>query len=994
MSDSKRNSKRKEVVDKGQKIERQKAQASGMGVVKSVESGDQLIVMGGCKPGEMPPLKKITISGINTPRLGRGSDGVDEPFAFAAKEHLRKLCIGRTIFFSVNYVHSNGREYADVFVGKHRTNLAHEMVRNGLAKVMTNKDGSVHAEKRELYDIMERAQSLGVGMWAKGVDPEDYVRKVEYVSDKAAFEFYAKNKGKPLDGVIEYVRDGSTLRVEVVDPKGSLRHQSIMVHLAGVQAPDIPAPYKVQLEQYNKRKAANPNLKQGPPKRHAPAPFSKESRQYTEARLLNRSCKLMLQAIDAYGNLFGTVLVPISATTNKLGNIATRLLEKGLSKLVRWSGRATPDLATFSALEGKARAGKVGLWANAKPEDAEIALPGDFMGKVTFINGGDSLTVNDGKVDHKLTLASVRAPRQYRGRKSEDYAFEAREYMRRKLVGKRVKVFYEYARPAPADARDQSTRFFVTIVSANKNVGSELLSAGYGSVIRHRRDENRSRFYDELLASEKKAEAAKKAMHSDKKPAPRVVIDLSYRPRKKKGAEKKTDDADGKDGEVIVSQAKGYLTSLQGQRSIRGVVEHVFSSTRYKIFLPSENLMITFLLSGCRIPSADDDKEGKFAAQALSYARDNTLQHDVTLRVEAMAGDQFVGLLYVNKKCVNSELLRMGVVDMFRYSAEKSSGYQGMLSARDEAKSAKRNFWHDWEQKQAARRAAREAKDAAAAAEQAAIDAKTVKVKEGGKLNVIVTEVIDAANFFVTLAGDSNAEVVANAMAEFTTKRSDDAADSDDAAAKDAFYDENGNFIPERNDIVAGQYEDGSWHRVQIDGGNVSKGWKVQFVDFGNYDELSADKVLPLPASLKKIKPLARRCVLSCCMAPPRKSEHFVPAGEKFTDYTFEQKLVGKVDAIDRDGRIHLTLTHAEPVDGFEASSINSAILRDGLCRLSARPTRGTYDLQKKLEKDEEYAKREHNAIWEYGDVSDGEADDGMWRPHTNKKDDDKAKAK
>lgn len=58
---------------KGRKIE------TGLAIVKEVLSGDTAVLS--CKPknkGEAPVQKTLILSGVQTPRLARGSDGVDE----------------------------------------------------------------------------------------------------------------------------------------------------------------------------------------------------------------------------------------------------------------------------------------------------------------------------------------------------------------------------------------------------------------------------------------------------------------------------------------------------------------------------------------------------------------------------------------------------------------------------------------------------------------------------------------------------------------------------------------------------------------------------------------------------------------------------------------------------------------------------------------------------------------------------------------------------
>eukprot|EP00179_Madagascaria_erythrocladioides_P000671 CAMPEP_0198312620 /NCGR_PEP_ID=MMETSP1450-20131203/3931_1 /TAXON_ID=753684 ORGANISM="Madagascaria erythrocladiodes, Strain CCMP3234" /NCGR_SAMPLE_ID=MMETSP1450 /ASSEMBLY_ACC=CAM_ASM_001115 /LENGTH=157 /DNA_ID=CAMNT_0044015571 /DNA_START=42 /DNA_END=512 /DNA_ORIENTATION=+ len=87
----------------------------GVGIVKAVNSGDQLVVVqlqaapvaGGAAPGP-PPEWEVSLSNVRAPRLGVTGFGQrpctpDQPFAWAAREFVRKMAIGRRVNFSVEH---------------------------------------------------------------------------------------------------------------------------------------------------------------------------------------------------------------------------------------------------------------------------------------------------------------------------------------------------------------------------------------------------------------------------------------------------------------------------------------------------------------------------------------------------------------------------------------------------------------------------------------------------------------------------------------------------------------------------------------------------------------------------------------------------------------------------------------------------------------------------------------------------------------------------
>jgi len=110
------------------------------------------------------------------------------------------------------------------------------------------------------------------------------------------------------------------------------------------------------------------------------------------------------------------------------------------------------------------------LWRNWEPADANIPeSERDFSGKVVQIINSDSLSIHDGTITKQIFLSSIRPARvadlsedlQKKAEKMKDhkakalysvpYLFEAREFLRKKLIGKKVQVKVDYKRPASND---------------------------------------------------------------------------------------------------------------------------------------------------------------------------------------------------------------------------------------------------------------------------------------------------------------------------------------------------------------------------------------------------------------------------------------------------------------------------------------------------------------------------------------------------------------
>ncbi|KAH9984776.1 hypothetical protein BJV77DRAFT_965908 [Russula vinacea] len=201
---------------------------------------------------------------------------------------------------------------------------------------------------------------------------------------------------------------------------------------------------------------------------------------------------------------------PCFPVLHPVGNIVQFLLGGGLAHFVEWhSGMLAPygGSEKLRAADRAAKEKRLGLHANAP---SAIALSKSisgisngavraFDGSVIRIWSGDQISVvtKNGK-ERRIQLSSTRGPNL----KQAYYAQEAREFLRKKLIGKyvRVKVDFVWPREGEYEERESAT---VRVGSQNVNVVEQLIEKGLASVLRHQRDdEDRSPNYDKLMAAE------------------------------------------------------------------------------------------------------------------------------------------------------------------------------------------------------------------------------------------------------------------------------------------------------------------------------------------------------------------------------------------------------------------------------------------------------------------------------------------------------------
>ncbi|KAI5420343.1 hypothetical protein KIW84_044217 [Lathyrus oleraceus] len=164
----------------------------------------------------------------------------------------------------------------------------------------------------------------GLGRWVKTPGTaETSIRNLPplAISDPRnldAMGLLSANKGSPMEGIVEQVRDDNTIRVYLLP-----EFQFVQVFVSRIQAPQVGkrvAPERiVELEV----KADEPN--------GVADPFAHEAKFFTDMTLLNRDVWIILKGVDKFNNLIGSVCYPDGESVKDL---ALELVENCFSKYV------------------------------------------------------------------------------------------------------------------------------------------------------------------------------------------------------------------------------------------------------------------------------------------------------------------------------------------------------------------------------------------------------------------------------------------------------------------------------------------------------------------------------------------------------------------------------------------------------------------------------------------------------------------------------------
>lgn len=862
-----------------------------------------------------------------------------QPYAWASREFLRKLAIGKTVRFKVEYrVAAINRDFGSVWLPPNargvEENLCVIVAREGFAKVKSleqSRDGAC-ADHEKMLKVEAVAAEQKKGMY-KDADELSNVT-VQYAgadTDALLAEF----KGKLVPAVVEAVRDGASMRV-ILRPTMHI----LNFGLAGVQCPRMAPPVAAAAA------AATP----APEAASGPAPYAREAKHFTEMRLLHRDVELKLEGVDKYGNLYGSVV----HSSGK--NISVELLRSGLAKMADWSSAFTGAAArtAMRAAEKEAKAAALRVWKGYQAPVLQSAR--QLSAVVVEVVSGDCLVVfvPATKEEKRVYLSSLRAPRIGNARRNEPnapFALDAKEFLRMRAIGKSVTVEVEYEKTQGEAASSSSLMTFASVLleptAAKKaaspsakgaNLAVDVVAAGLAEVVRHRPDEEKSGYYDDLVTAETKAQTQKKGMHSGKESPERRFTDLCF-------------DA---------TKAKQYLPFLMREKTTRAVVEYVYSGSRVKLFIPKENCMINFVVAGLKCPQPTRfGGQGVVAAAAEPFGEDAkmftkraVMQRNVVVEIEDMDrggnafGPLFVGTAKDDASNFGAQLLAEGLAWVDSFSVERTNSAAVLQRAETAAKQARKNYWehHD---------------DAAAAAKSQAATAASTKTADDTLAAVKLSEIVDGTHFFVQNTADRTCAQVEDAMKEFTRLHGPTGKA----------------FEVRRHGVCAGLFDDGSglaWNRAKIEYVHPDGSARVRFIDYGNTTTLPPTRLRPLDANVIQFPPQAKECVFGFLKPLTATAEFGHDAAQLLGEVAWNQTLSARVHGVDEQNRLRVSLYKS-------GKSVAETLVEAGVLRTDRKAIKTAVSYQQPvvdgLLKAQEAAKKKRVCMWQYGDV---ESDDGF----------------
>uniref|UniRef100_A0A7S2UEN5 TNase-like domain-containing protein n=1 Tax=Attheya septentrionalis TaxID=420275 RepID=A0A7S2UEN5_9STRA len=940
----------------------------GVAKVKSVLSGDTVVLIGrAVTPQAKAPEIVFTLERITAPRVAsKANDNVDEPGAFAGREWLRALTVGKNVMFETRKqgASAGDRVYGLLFLQgtecvpqtSANLNLAVECVRNGHAtpKVFgdsymhsdspvpdasdeaTDANGNVHVMEgadpvadavrdyeRQLQLAFQEAKAAGLGVHG----PAPLVRTMKNAGDDfQTLELVEKTQklcsGSSVKCVIEHIFDGSRFRCIVTDDDmatAGLQYSSFTLILAGVAAPRI----------------ANARLET------STEPFGDEAREFVQVRLLHRELNISLHGTDKSG------VCAVGTVHHPRGNIAVELLKNGLARISEWSARMmnTNDLPALRIAEINAKRAQLKVWQHY--EAPSLSGASEISGTVMEVLTGDTVSIlpagqiydSEAKLQ-KVSLASIRAPRlgnEKYGKPDEPYAYECKDRLRVLTVGKEVKVDIHYERDIPMGENTEKRQFGTISSGKREDVGEVLVAEGLAVTQRHRDDDEKSPRYDELCAAENDAKTGKKGVHSVKEYGRRTVNDLTN-PQK----------------------AKAYSGSLMRAGPLKAIVDYVFNGSRFKLLVPSENCYVMFALENLRCPQPSPNPGARavkpaepFGDISKRHARSTLMQRTVEITCTGVTmGGVITGDLMVGqggqRRDFCLEMISSGLATVDQRKIDYGEAPRKIVEAQTAAQNNRVGIWSLEQEKRTE-----------------APSRSTLKAKEE-IATVRLSEIRSGNHVFLHIVGSEAAKVVDESMKLFTSTNGTGGAPCDIKVGK----------------VVAALFDDGtgkSWYRAKILERKGPKA-KVLYLDHGNVGMVSAAAQLrPLdpPLSTDRIPAVAKEAQLALIKVRSLDDDEGVEAARMLQQLCWGKNLTARIHC-EVEGKLVVTLSDAmDPTP-----TVNERLVSAGLARapkpmdvemVTSKMSDGQsiVSLADDLKAAQDDARKSRIGMWRYGDVGD-----------------------
>jgi staphylococcal nuclease domain-containing protein 1 len=864
------------------------------GLVKGTPTGDQVIVSGKVKKNSDDPPEEITIylSMIQAPKSPSSNNSEEEPFGWDARDFLRQATLGKVVKYTMDYK-INEKTFGQIYSENKNVNL--DLVKNGLAKVGFIGKHNESMSKSEYYSKLQtieaEAKKQKLGVWSN-----DHSHKKGVVSltddNYNPNDILSKCKGKEIEGICDFVINCAVY----------------IIYLK-----DFNTYAKVNL-----RFVALPSAKD--------TGIYKAGKVYVERLILHREIKVILHSLDENKNFTADVF-------DKKGSFANFVVRNGYTKLFIGNNitYTQDELTPLKQAQALSKKEKLRIWKNEKDDDEEtgfivgekkqasVAKGENVEGVCIQVHSGDSISVKTSKGDvQRIFFANLRAPNLAKPNTNEQdqpWAWQAREFLRKVLVGKKVRCEFESSKENK-DSGKAMTFYSIFRVDNDKekNVGQELIEQGFANFQPPRSDAGGvSPYLDVYITADKLSKDKKQGIFSNKAPGNPNYSDLISSNKTKK---------------------KEFSSFLVGQKNLQCVVEYVFAGNKFKLRVEKNKCMIPFSLLGIKTVAKDKNNTelyDRLFNQALDYSTENILQREGTCDiVQADRVGNYFGYLTIGNTNYASTLLKEGLAVVNpSYSAIYINEFK---RCEKEAESAKKNIW-------AYENIANYLKETDTTGQGTTTSLTTDFKEKNEELKVRITDYIDFNNFYVNVVPNKILSKIEDVLSQY-----------DSGKLKGVKIEP-----PVKKGLlcVAKYKNDDRYYRAVIQKVIKEDKFEVEFIDYGTIDTVYLDDLIKLDSSISVYEAQA----LLCEFAYLKYSQHSMKkALDTYTDFVNIELTVPAraCYTYNKDGKTKTGLVVYRSKDNIN-STYHADLISSGFAKLDTKKKipdslKGLHDIQKKAE--------------------------------------------
>ena len=484
--------------------------------------------------------------------------------------------------------------------------------------------------------------------WVKIRDMKDFKISNSYMTElqKAQSEAEAAKRG------IWSGKPGFVRRLPVrVDPDKLMRIREFDVNVEGIRTATsfsvnvLPTHENITLSITGCRPANS--------KSHESDKLYEESKESTRNKFLNRKIRVHLtQYVDGEYPYFSGYFVD-----QKMDLALADSIKKGFVLFNKKTQEQCPNTDLYLRSQYEAQLNKVGYWAK---QDFQVqSQTGQFQGTITSIKGSDSFYISlEGNQKRIVKLNNVAVPRFSTVIGCEPYGFEVREFLRQNFHKKFVTVFVE---------GNTEDHLFGTIICNNISIQEALVEKGYAKIAEPV-CKIQSAKIEQITRLQQQAKDQQIGIWAPTQPAPFVYEDYTVpnNPPPK---------------------------HLQGQK-YNCIIEHIITSTRYKILIPEIKAFVNVSLNGLVNISQQD----KFGQESKMYCYDSLLQTEA--EVEFVTIDDYktiIGWVVMrqNGQNIAIQILERGLSEISPKALKTTEIEQSLKDAQNKAKSQLLGIWSD-----------------------------------------------------------------------------------------------------------------------------------------------------------------------------------------------------------------------------------------------------------------------------------------------------------